>query len=273
MRTILSMLALLLAMPALAAETPWQEVAPGVRLRLIAAETRDARGNTLIGLELDMPADHKTYWAVPGETGIPTSIDLAGSEGLGPHEMLWPYPTAELIEGYLDYVYHGPTVLPVRVATEGDRAHLRADVTMGICSDICVPAMASFELPLDFGAPDAAHGLRLAQAVALVPIPWDGASSPFGDVTFDRAGELLEVAVLAPEIDATSVIADAGPRGPLFGTPQKSREENLVHLPLLGGAENGLAEGLAVTLTFQTPRGPYRLERTVAVAGSTAGGQ
>ena len=273
MRQLILMLALLLMTPAFAAETPWEEVAPGVRLRLIASEARDAAGNSLIGLEVDMPADHKTYWKIPGETGIPTSIDLTGSDGVGAQETLWPYPTAEVVEGYLDYVYFGPTVLPVRVATEGGKAHVRAQVTMGICSDICVPAMASFALPLDFGSPDTAHGLRLAQAVALAPIPWDEPADPLGEVSFDAASETLEVTVLDPEIDAMSLVADAGLRGPLFGTPQKSRDAHLVHLPLLGGAEDGLAEGLAVTLTFQTPRGPYSLTRTVAAAGSTAGGQ
>lgn len=273
MRQILSMLALLLATPALAAETPWQEVAPNVRLRLVASEAVDAAGNTLIGLEVDMPADHKTYWSVPGETGIPTSIELFASDGLRGAAMLWPYPTAEVVEGYLDYVYHGPTVLPVRVTTAADAAHVRADVTMGICSDICVPAMVSFELPLDFTSPDTGHGLRLAQAVALAPIAWDGTDEPFGDIRYDAAAEALVVTVADTEIDAMSLIADSGPGGPLFGTPQKSREGNLVHLPLLGGAEDGLAEGFAVTLTFQTPRGPYSLPRTVAGTGSTAGGQ
>ncbi len=161
----------LLSLPATAAETPWQEVAPEVRLRLIASESRDAEGRTMLGLEVDMPADHKTYWAVPGETGIPTTLDLEGSVGVEGFEMQWPYPVTEVVSGYLDRVYHGPTVLPFSLVATDDSAIVQVAVVMGICSDICVPAMANFTLPLDFAKPDAGQGLRLMQAAALAPIP------------------------------------------------------------------------------------------------------
>src|SRR5258708_7549343 len=70
------------ATPAFAGATPWQDVAPGARLRLISSDTRAADGTTTIGLELDMPDADKTYWRLPGETGIPTEIDVTGSSGV-----------------------------------------------------------------------------------------------------------------------------------------------------------------------------------------------
>lgn len=259
----------LLCLPANAAETAWQEVAPDVRLRLIASESRDASGRTLVGLEVDMPGDHKTYWAVPGETGIPTTFDLTGSVGVDGFEMHWPFPRTEVVAGYLDHVYSGPTVLPFSLAVDGKQAVVRADVMMGICSDVCVPAMASFTLPLAFERPDTGQSLRLAQAVALAPIPWDGAEPALGAPRFDAVAEELLVPVLSPEVDAASIIADAGPRGPLFGAPQKSPQAHLVRIPLLGGVGDEVAAGGSVTLTFETPRGPFSLLRQLAPAGST----
>src|SRR6476660_63422 len=90
---LISMLAL--ASPAIAAETPWQEIAPGVKLRLISNDTLRADGTTLAGLELDMPQSMKTYWRVPGEAGIPTELDFSGSSGVAGDQMLWPYPRIE----------------------------------------------------------------------------------------------------------------------------------------------------------------------------------
>ena len=65
----------LAAAPACAGATAWQELAPGVKLRLVASDTLSADGTTLAALELDMPAGTKTYWRVPGESGIPTELD------------------------------------------------------------------------------------------------------------------------------------------------------------------------------------------------------
>ncbi len=259
----------LLSLPATAAETPWQEVAPEVRLRLIASESRDAEGRTMLGLEVDMPADHKTYWAVPGETGIPTTLDLEGSVGVEGFEMQWPYPVTEVVSGYLDRVYHGPTVLPFSLVATDDSAIVQVAVVMGICSDICVPAMANFTLPLDFAKPDAGQGLRLMQAAALAPIPWDGPEPALGAPEFYAATEELLVPVLSDEVDPGSIIADMGLRGALFGAPQKSPQTRLVRIPLLGGAEDGIAEGTPITLTFQTPRGPFTMVRELVPAGST----
>ena len=61
-----------------------------------------------------MPQNTKTYWRIPGETGIPTELDFTGSTGIAASTILWPYPTVDHVQGYLDYVYYGPTVLPHR---------------------------------------------------------------------------------------------------------------------------------------------------------------
>ena len=69
----------MLLTPAVAAETPWQEVAPGARVRLISSDVLKPGNTTMVALEIDMPVGTNTYWRVPGETGIPTMFDFAGS--------------------------------------------------------------------------------------------------------------------------------------------------------------------------------------------------
>src|SRR5690606_25505787 len=124
----------LLAQPAFAGETAWQEVAPGVNLRLISTGQIKANGKMLLGLEIDMPLTTKTYWRVPGETGLPTELDFSTSPAVIDHQILWPYPTLSSQGGYLDYVYSGPTVVPNEVALAPGAAHADRVAMPGVSS-------------------------------------------------------------------------------------------------------------------------------------------
>ena len=56
MRILLAIAFLLAPLPAFAAATPWQDVAPGARLRLISSDVRQPDGTTTVGIELDIPS-------------------------------------------------------------------------------------------------------------------------------------------------------------------------------------------------------------------------
>lgn len=253
----------LLASPVFAAATDWQEVAPGVKLRLISSD-KIVDGHSLAGLEIEMPANTNTYWRIPGETGIPTEFDFSASVGVVEPTAHWPYPQIDRSRGYMDYAYYGPVVLPFEFeATEGVPATLDLAVTLGVCSDICVPAMAKLTLPLMFAVPDPANSIRLDQAMARTPILWDQPGKPFGSVEAGLDGSLH---LLSPNsaIDPASVIADVGDPSILFETPQKSLDGALWTLKPLGGVAAKGLEGSSVQLTFQTPTGPYAVTHTVA---------
>lgn len=255
----------LLAVPAQAGETAWQEVAPGVRLRLISTGQIKANGTTLVGLEIDMPETNKTYWRIPGDTGLPTELDFAGSTGVSDHQILWPYPTRQDTGDYLDYVYFGPTVLPVELTVEAASPAVELSAIMGVCSDICVPAQAAFSLPLDDVQPDRPNGLRIRQALALTPVAWQGDPQPIGSVELRREAGMLAVHIGSAELDPMSLIAATDSGVPLFGAPQKSPEPNLVLMPILGKADELDLENQAVQLTFLTGMGAFEVERTVTV--------
>jgi len=261
-----------LSLPVLAGETPWQELAPGTKARLISSDVLKADGTTMVALELDMPPGTNTYWRVPGETGIPTEFDFTGSSGIAGHQVLWPYPQVETGAGFVDFVYRGTTVLPIEARLDGVNADAKVSVILGICSEICVPAKASFELPLDFNAPDRPQGLRIAQAVALTPMEWDDPRDPIAWVGYDGRAKALAVSFSDPKVDPQSLIADAEDGSQLFGAPQKSPDGKIVLLPLLGGEGSRGVVGLPVRLTFMTEMGPFSVERRIVSAGSTATG-
>ena len=257
----------LILQPALAGETPWQEVAPGVHLRMISTGDIRANGKMLVGLEIDMPANTKTYWRVPGETGLPTELDFSASPAVIDHQILWPYPTLDTTGGYADYVYYGPTVLPIELTLSPGATEADMSAVLGICSEICVPARAQFSLPLVDASPDRVNGLRLRQAMAMAPIDWDRAVEPIGDVAYDADTGMLEVPINdATALDPGSLIAATESGLPLFGAPQKSPETNLVLIPVLGQVDDDDLVDQSVELTFMTQMGAFEIERSVSVA-------
>ncbi|HQZ12103.1 MAG TPA: protein-disulfide reductase DsbD family protein [Devosia sp.] len=268
MRLLLAvLLGLLTAAPAAAAATAWVELAPGTRVRLITSDRLSADGTTMAAVELDMPAGTKTYWRVPGEGGIPASLDTAGSLGIGTHRFVWPYPTIEQRGGYTDFVYYGPTVLPLEMKLDGAAAAtLSASLLLGICSDICIPANAEFTLPLTFGKADTAQEIRIAQALAAAPIPWDGAVGAIGEPQLDAKNGVLRVTIDEGVIDPGTLIADATEAGHLLGAPQKSPEPGVVELPLLGTEHAADFVGKPVQIIFMTRDGPYEVWRTVGAS-------
>ncbi|WP_224701445.1 protein-disulfide reductase DsbD domain-containing protein [Devosia aquimaris] len=257
---------ILLLAPAMAGETPWQEVAPGVQLRLISTGQLKPDGTTLVALELDMPQGTKTYWRVPGETGLPTELDFSATPDVTGHQMLWPYPVREERDGYLDYAYFGDTVLPVELTLEPGAERIQVNATMGICSDICVPAQANFTLTLDDLAPDRANGLRIRQALAMVPIDWTDPRQPLGDVVYDPASAMLSVHVGDDAVDRESLIAATSSGMPVFGAPQISPEPGVVLIPVLGDVEGLDLAGQTVQLSFTTGMGAFELSRTIKPA-------
>lgn len=255
----------LVATPLAAAETPWQTVAPGVTMRLVSAGTVKPDGTTLIGVELNMPENTKTYWRIPGETGLPTELDFAGSQGITGNQIVWPYPEREQSGRYLDYVYHGPTLLPVQLTLDAATAQIEVAVVMGVCSDICVPAQARFSLPVD-GTKDMPNGLRIRQAAAMAPIAWTEGPQPIGDVQYRAADQVLMVRLTDPEVDPDSLIVSTADGDPFFGAPQKSPEPDLVLIPVLGKTHEINLESRPVQLTFTTDMGAYEITRPVQTA-------
>ena len=249
--------------PVFAGETPWQEVTPGVKLRLVSTGEVKPDGTTLFGLEIDMPENTKTYWRVPGQTGFPTELDFSKSHGVSAGKIVWPHPKVDLSAGYLDFAYFGPTLLPIEVSVENKSAEVEVSALLGICSDICIPAQASFRLPVADAGPDRPNGLRIKQALAEAPIPWTDGEAPIGKVEFLKDETTLAVTLATGDIDPGSIIVATDSGEPLFGMPQKSPQPDLVLLPILAKTENIDLTGQDVQLSFMTGMGAFELRRTV----------
>ncbi len=257
------LLPLCACLPTMAAETAWQTVAPDVSVRLISSGQVTPSGKALVALEIDMPETTKTYWRVPGESGLPVDLDFSASNGVESYSMLWPYPMRETKSGLLDYVYYGHTILPIELDLAGSDGVVDVMATLGICSEICVPAQLRLNLPITSEAPDAPNSLRIKQALAEVPIAWTENEEPLGSVSVVPGTAAIAIAGLTDGVDPDSLIAATSDGDPLFGAPQKSPHGDLVVLPILSKSDNSALYGMDVEVTFMTDMGAYVVSRTI----------
>jgi len=260
---------LLLVSAPFAGETEWQEVVPGVKLRLVSSGEVRADGATLFGLEIEMPDNTKTYWRVPGETGFPAELDFAGSDGVKSAEIVWPHPKLDTSSGYVDFAYFGDTMLPIAVKADDPTGNVMVSAMLGICSDICLPAQANFTLPLTDAEADRPNALRIKQALSEAPIAWNEGEEPVGKVEYWAADKVLAVWLDDDTVDVSTLIVATETGTPLFGVPQKSPQDGLVLLPILTKTENSDLEGEHVQVSFMTGMGAFELSRTIT-AGPTS---
>jgi len=130
---------------------------------------RMADGTHMAALKFTLENGWKTYWRAPGEAGIPPRFDWNGSRNLDSVSVEWPTPKQTLTNGMHTIGYEHDLVLPVRLtpAQGGQPILLRAQIEIGVCSDICVPVSKAvmMDLPSDQTRPDP----QIAAALAARP--------------------------------------------------------------------------------------------------------
>lgn len=106
------------------------------------------------GLEFRFAEGWHGYWRTPGDAGIPPAVDWSASENISGQEIFWPAPLRLVIDELQNSVYENGVVLPVKLFLK--QAHtpvrIKASITYGACSDVCVPLEAELALALPAGA-------------------------------------------------------------------------------------------------------------------------
>jgi len=121
------------------------------------------------GVEIRLDPGWKTYWRDPGDSGVPPTLDFAGSENVKAVTVLWPAPerfpdgAGGSSIGYKDHV-----ILPLRIAPEDATKHSSVQLKLGyaICGNLCVPVEAKLKLAL---AGDGAEEATIEKAEIRVP--------------------------------------------------------------------------------------------------------
>jgi len=121
--------------------------------RLIAGpvpQTADASWRRA-GIEIRLDPGWRTYWRYPGDSGVPPTLDFAGSENVESVTTLWPAPQrfADDAGGH-SIGYSTDVVLPLRIVAQDASKPSSLHVKLGyaVCGDLCAPATADLRLAL-----------------------------------------------------------------------------------------------------------------------------
>lgn len=255
------LMSLLAASPAIAA--PF--VMPEAPMRLVLAGGPPEDGAYRAGLAIDLPAGWHTYWISPGDAGMPPVIDASGSANLAGLDVRYPVPKRFSDGTSTSLIYEGRVVLPlgVRPAANGP-VHLRLSVSIGLCSEVCLPASAELEADLDPAAPgDTGAQADIARAEALVPTPDPAGAARLAvvsrDIDLSRGEARMTVAVTDAD-DVTDLFALAPPPWSALPPEAAGRDGDraLYRLTLYGPRGGAGLDDLALTFV------------TVGKAGSTS---
>jgi DsbC/DsbD-like thiol-disulfide interchange protein len=239
-------------------------------VRLFAAATPDR--NWSAGLEIVLAGGWKTYWRVPGDSGVPPVFDWSASRNLETVTMAWPVPrrfsdaAGETI-GYTDKV-----VFPLRVKPlqEGAPTTLDLKLFYAACNNICIPAEA--HLSIEFVPDDQGHIGDVAlideftHQLPAEPVP--GSRPSMSRLSVQSVGESVNLEVsIDGELDAsaTDIFVEGFDRA-YFGKPHPKDDKPLASaflLPIDGLKRPAELRGQTLTLTLVS--GDARLVQRLTV--------
>jgi len=180
--------ALLVSSPALAGKASDWLHTEGGSIRIVT-ETMAGDDAVLRGaLQIMLKPGWKTYWADPGDSGIPPSVHVAGSSLVGDPEIGFPPP--QLIDdGYSQFVgYDRPVTLALSFPiSDGMPAGFTADIFIGVCKTVCIPVQASLDVK------SAPNGLPASELVsrAFSGLPRDADQAFHARLVESRDGRMV----------------------------------------------------------------------------------
>jgi DsbC/DsbD-like thiol-disulfide interchange protein len=243
--------------------SPWQE-GISVETRLESAQSALGDGRVNMALHMVLEPGWKTYWRVPGDSGLAPKFDWSGSTNVQSIELLWPTPRAFDELGERFYGYQGKVVWPLRVtANDPERpVQVSLKLDLGVCADVCVPTSIQSNLSVPEGeAKRTIHAELIDAHLAQVPKRAQNenimAAVRLTDVKGHRAA--LEISLTGSDPMPQMVIA-SGLAGVYLGASQPRGDEGF-YLQLEGEAPETL-KGKPIDLLFLYDRGEPGVEGT-----------
>ena len=210
-----------------------------------------------VGVQIKLEPGWKTYWRLPGETGVAPRFDWSASENLKSVEVLYPAPTRFVDPEGETIGFAGEVVFPVVIepldASKPVKLRLRIDY--GVCQQICIPAKA--ELFADSGKSDPAAGAVVDAAMATLPVRLDASAARLSP---ERQGLQLQLDLPEGAV-ALDVFVEGAPLA-YFRAPRADGSKKLI-LPVDGMEDVSLLKGTSLTLTVTTAGAAYEIPAQV----------
>lgn len=183
----------------------------------------------------------KTYWRLPGETGVAPRFNWNGSGNLRRAEVLYPAPRRYVDPEGETIGFAQPVVFPVELEKIDAALPVRLELQLdfGLCKEICIPASVRFSAKT--GASDAAAGALIDAALAKVP-------EKKGQARLEAAdGGILAQIRLPNDLPIEDVLVEGLPLA-YFRQPRAMGIEKIL-IPMDGNHGLSVLRGAEVVLT------------------------
>ena len=210
------------------------------------------------GLQVKLQPGWKTYWRVPGASGIAPVIEAQGSN-LKSFEVLYPTPV-RLKSGDGDIIgYSDEVVFPVKFAAvqEAKPLSIRLNAFLGVCDQVCIPVRVEGEVSFDHGSSSGAENMVLEHWIDRLPKPWLGLVTAVTAALDENQMPVLNLVLAQPVID----IFVEGKAGHYFHAPAISGMQ--ASIKVSGAKTVAELKGASLRLTMATTSGG--VEETVTV--------
>ena len=203
---------------------------PHVKVRLIPERSNIGPGETIqIALEQTIDPHWHTYWVNPGDSGVAPEIEWKISKGFSTGDFSYPIPRKIPFGPLTNYGYEDKVVLlqPLTAPKNLPKGPitLNAEVTILVCSDICIPETSTHSITLNDGTnTDNTAIITQARKNFPIPVTWNA--------TYHEADDALLIDIPLTEHD-------------FFTTSQKNK-------PSLMPYEWGVVDNVADTESLQT---------------------
>jgi len=252
-------------------ESPW--VGENYSKVRLVSGTGAREGQYLVGVQIKLKPGWKTYWRMPGDSGVPPSFDWSASKNLKEAQVLYPAPHRFADASGTAIGYEDEVVFPVMVTPEraGEPVEFKLNVDYGICKTLCIPNEASLniELPRQ-SATGQGYDVLLTRFVDLVPKPAETGKLPaLGGIEAkldSTKPELVIDANFADGATGTDLFVEA-PGGAFVPVPkplgpvQNGKQRFVVSFA--SPAEAAAIRGKKLTLTFVSNEGAREASVTV----------
>ena len=253
-------------------ESPWVKETYS-KVRLVSGNVVGLNGDQLIaGVQIRLDPGWKTYWRMPGDSGVPPSFDWSGSKNLKSAQVLYPAPRRFTDASGTAIGYEDEVVFPVMVTPEraGEPVELKVNVDYGLCKTLCIPNQADLSIELPARAAGEGDELLLSRFLDLVPKPAESGKLPalggieaildsakpelFIDANFGDGARGTDLFIEAP---GGAFVPVPKPLGPA----QNGKQRFVVSFA--SPAEAAAIRGKPLTLTFVSDEGAREASVTV----------
>jgi DsbC/DsbD-like thiol-disulfide interchange protein len=145
------------------------------------------------GVRIALDDGWKTYWRMPGESGVPPDFTWTASRPAD-IEVQYPVPSRYSDASGETVGYEHEVIFPVTVAAgDATEVELKLDLFFAVCKDVCIPARAEASKDLGPAVRDPLGAARVEEAQKRLPRP--GAIVRAADVVTEGGGPALRLAL------------------------------------------------------------------------------